>query len=208
VSINATFDLDANIDAALLEVNARVQSALPALPEEVRRQGVSVYKSARSNLLIATFSSPDRRFDLAYLNNYAKLNIFDEINRLPGVAAIGTNVMRYYSMRIWLQPDKLARLGLTPLDVLRAVREQNSQYTAGRIGEEPLTAPVDFTFTVNVPGRLSTPEEFEQIVLQSSVSGAVRLKDVARVELGSSRYDTTTKVNGEWADGCDCAICS
>jgi len=198
--ITATFDLDADIDAALLEINAHVQSSLSTLPEEVRRQGVTAYKSAHSNLLIATLTSPDHRFDLAYLNNYAVLNIYDEISRLPGVAGVGASVSRYYSMRIWLQPDKLARLGLTPLDVLRAVREQNSQYTAGRIGEEPLNAPVDFTFTVNVAGRLSKPEEFEQIILQTAASGAiVRLKDVARIELGANSYDTSTKVNGEWA---------
>jgi hydrophobe/amphiphile efflux-1 (HAE1) family protein len=198
LSIRATFDVNADIDVALLEVNSRAQKTLPRLPEEVRRQGLSISKSASSSLLIATLSSPDRRFDLASLNNYARLNIVDELNRLPGVATVGLFTLRYYSLRIWLQPDKLARLGLSPLDVLRAVREQNSQYTAGRIGEEPLNEPVDFTFTVNVPGRMSTPEEFEQIVLRTASSGAiVRLKDVARVELGSNRYDTTSKLNGE-----------
>lgn len=197
LSLRASFELGSDIDVALLEVSSRAQKALPRLPEEVRRQGVTVSKNVSTNLLIATLTSPDGRFDLAYMNSYARLNIIDELNRLPGVASVGTNTLRYYSMRIWLQPDKLARLGLSPLDVLRAVREQNSQYTAGRIGEQPLNEPVDFTFTVNVPGRLSTPEEFEQIVLRSAGSGAVvRLKDVARIELGSNRYDTSATLNG------------
>ncbi len=198
--IRATFGLDADIDAALLEINSRVQRVLSRLPEEVRRQGVGVTKSTSASLMIVTLTSPDRRFDLQAMSNYARLNIDDELSRLPGVAGVSMNTMRYFSMRIWLQPDKLARLGLSPLDVLDAVREQNSEYTAGRIGEPPLNEPVDFTFTVNVPGRLSTPKEFEDIVLHTSTSGAmVRLKDVARVELGGNRYDTTATLNGEVA---------
>lgn len=196
----ATFDIDADVDAALIDLNARVQAVLPSLPEEVRRQGVRVRKYSSSNLLVAALTSPDGRFDLAYLNNYARLNIVDEINRLPGVAGTGIAPRRYYAMRIWLQPDKLARLGLTPLDVLQAVREQNAQHAGGRIGDEPLAEPVDFTFTVSLPGRLSTPEEFQDIVLRTGEGGAfVRLKDVARIELGSNRYDVATKVDGRWA---------
>jgi hydrophobe/amphiphile efflux-1 (HAE1) family protein len=198
--LRATFDLDADIDVALLEVNSRVQRALSRLPDEVRRQPITVSKATSSSLLIASLTSPDRRFDLAYMSNYARLNIVDALNRVPGVSGVGVNTMRYYSMRIWLHPDKLARMGLTSLDVLRAVREQNSQFTAGRIGEEPLNEPVDFTFTVNVPGRLSTPEQFGEIVLRKERSGAlVKLRDVARVELGANRYDTTARLNGEVA---------
>jgi len=197
----ATFDIDADLDAALIDLNSRVQATLPLLPDEVRRQGVRVRKYSSSNLLVAALTSPDGRYDLAFLNNYARLNIVDEIYRLPGVTGVGIVPRRYYAMRIWLQPDKLARLGLTPLDVLQAVREQNAQYAAGRIGDEPLNAAVDFTFTVNLPNRLSTPEEFGEVVVRTSAStgAVVRLKDVARVELGSNRYDLATKLDGQSA---------
>lgn len=197
--LTARFEIGTDPDIALIHVNNRVQAALPRLPEEVRRQAVSVSKSSSTTLLIVMLTSPQNRYDRNFMNNYAVLNIVDELKRLPGVGAVNITSSRQYSMRLWLQPDKLARFGLTPSDVLAAVREQNSQFSAGRIGAEPMNEAVDFTFTVNVPGRLSEPQEFENIILRTEPSGAfVRLRDVARVELGAGRYDYTAKLDGEW----------
>jgi len=189
LQIILTFAVGTNPDIALVNVQNRVQTALPLLPEEVRRQGVTVAKALPSFLQIVALDSPDGRYDELFLSNYATVNVFDELRRVPGVGDIQVFGARDYSIRIWLQPDRLAEFDLTPADVAAAVREQNTQSAAGRLGDEPMTERVDLTLNVTTQSRLSDPEQFERIVLKTGPSGdIVRLRDVARVELGARDY--------------------
>jgi multidrug efflux pump subunit AcrB len=187
--MNITFAIGTDPDMAAINVNNRVQAAVPRLPEEVRRQGVVVRKASTSILQVVALTSPDQSLGMLELTNYASLNILDEIRRVPGV---GDAQMwgQEYSIRIWMQPDKLAQLGLTPADVTAAVRAQNSQFASGRIGVEPLEGSVVFTYAVTALGRLTTPEEFGQIIVHTTQAGSiVRLMDIARVELGANNYN-------------------
>ncbi|HEX7081434.1 MAG TPA: multidrug efflux RND transporter permease subunit [Gammaproteobacteria bacterium] len=189
LEIAITFAVGTDPDIAVINVQNRVQSALQLLPEEVRRQGVTVAKTLPSFLQIITLDSPDGRYDDLFISNYATRNVLDEIRRIPGVGNVQVFGARDYSIRIWLRPDRLAELGLTPSDVAEAVREQNAQSAAGRLGDEPMHERVDMTLTVTTQSRLSDPEQFEQIVLKTGESGEiVRLGDVARVELGARDY--------------------
>ena len=195
--MNITFAIGSDPDLAAININNRVQAAVPRLPEEARRQGVVVRKASTSILQVVALTSPDNSLGMLELTNYASLNILDEIRRVPGV---GDAQMwgQEYSIRIWMQPDKLAQLGLTASDVTNAVRAQNSQFAGGRIGVEPIPEQVDFTYSVQAQGRLATPEEFEQIVVHTTDAGSiVRLKDVARVELGAQNYNSVPKLNGQ-----------
>jgi hydrophobe/amphiphile efflux-1 (HAE1) family protein len=196
LTINVTFEVGADPDLATINVNNRVQAAVPRLPEEARRQGVVVRKASASILQIISLSSPDGSMDALAMSNYALLNILDEIRRVPGVGDVqmfGQN----YAIRIWMQPDKLAQLGLTPSDVTAAVRAQNSQFAAGRVGVEPMEGSVDFTYAVTAQGRLTTPEEFGQIIVHTTQAGSiVRLKDIARVELGANNYNFNSYTDG------------
>jgi len=198
LGMTITFAIGTNPDLAAINVSNRVQSALAQLPEEVRRQGVTVRKRSTSFLQIVALDSADPRFDAVFISNYALLNVVDELRRIPGVGDAQIFGSKDYSIRIWLRPDRLAQLGLTPADVAAAVREQNAQFAAGRVGEEPTGAASDFTFSVTTLGRLAEPEQFEQIVLRTTGSGGiVRLKDVARVELGSREYSFSAARNGK-----------
>ncbi|MEJ0038660.1 MAG: multidrug efflux RND transporter permease subunit [Gammaproteobacteria bacterium] len=189
LQINVTFAVGSNPDLAVINVQNRVQTALPLLPEEVRRQGVTVAKSLPSFLQVVTVESPDGRYDDLFVSNYATINVTDELRRIPGVGDIQVFGARDYSIRIWLKPDRLSELGLTPADVAAAVREQNTQAAAGRLGDEPMVNRVDMTLSVTTQGRMSDPAQFEQIILKTGTSGEiVRLKDVARVELGARDY--------------------
>jgi hydrophobe/amphiphile efflux-1 (HAE1) family protein len=195
--MNITFAIGSDPDMAAININNRVQAAVPRLPEEARRQGVIVRKASTSILQVVAFTSPDGSLGTLELTNYASLNILDEIRRVPGV---GDAQMwgQEYSIRIWMQPDKLAQLGLTAADVTAAVRAQNSQFAGGRIGVEPIPEQVDFTYSVQAQGRLATPEEFEQIVVHTTDAGSiVRLRDVARIELGAQNYNSVPKLNGQ-----------
>ncbi len=189
LTIALTFAVGTDPDVALINVQNRVQSALQLLPEEVRRQGVTIQKALPSFLMIVSFDSPDGRYDELFISNFATLNVIDELRRLPGIGNVQVFGARDYAIRIWLQPDKLAELGLTPGDVADAVREQNTQSAAGRLGDEPIVEQVDLTLTVTTQSRLSDPEQFERIVLRAGQDGrVVRLRDVARVELGARDY--------------------
>ena len=133
-----------------------------------------------------------------FVSNYALLNVVDELRRIPGVGDVQIFGSKDYSIRVWLRPDGLAKLGLTPGDVAEAIREQNAQFAAGRVGEEPMDADVDFTFSVTTQGRLESPEEFGRIVIRTTPGGGItRLEDVARVELGSRAYDFSSMRNGK-----------
>jgi len=197
LTINITFAIGSDPDLAAINVNNRIQAAVPRLPEEVRRQGIVVRKASTSILQVVALTSPDNSLGALELTNYASLNILDEIRRVPGV---GDAQMwgQEYSIRIWMQPDRLSELGLTASDVATAVRQQNSQFAGGRIGVEPMPQAVDFTYSVQAQGRLATPEEFEQIIVHTTDAGSiVRLKDVARVELGAQTYNSAPKLNNQ-----------
>ncbi|MEP7243822.1 MAG: multidrug efflux RND transporter permease subunit, partial [Gammaproteobacteria bacterium] len=189
MTLTITFAVGTNPDTAVINVQNRVQTALPLLPEEARRQGVTVAKTLPSILLVIGFDAPDGRYDESFISNYATVNVLDELRRIPGVGEVQVFGGRDYSIRIWLKPDRLAELGLTPADVAAAVREQNTQSAAGRLGDEPMVSRVDLTLSVTTQGRLSDPEQFERIVLKTGAAGEiVRLRDVARVELGARDY--------------------
>jgi HAE1 family hydrophobic/amphiphilic exporter-1/multidrug efflux pump len=189
LEIALTFAVGTDPDISMINVQNRVQSAVQLLPEEVRRQGVTVAKSLPSFLMILSFDSPDGRYDDLFVSNYATLNVIDELRRIPGMGNVQVFGARDYSIRIWLQPDRLAELGLTPADVAAAVREQNTQSAAGRLGDEPIDEPVDLTLNVTTQSRLADPAEFERIIVRVGDDGQiVRLKDVARVELGARDY--------------------
>ena len=197
LNLTVTFAIGTDPDLAAINVNNRVQSALATLPEEVRRQGVQVTKRSTSFLKIIALDSEDPRFDAVFISNYALFNIVDELRRIPGVGDVQIFGSKDYSIRVWLRPDVLAKLGLTPGDVAAAIREQNAQFAAGRVGEEPMKEAVDFTFTVTTQGRLTQPEEFGRIVIRSTPDGGItRLADVARIELGSRAYDFSSTRNG------------
>ncbi|WP_047238573.1 efflux RND transporter permease subunit, partial [Chromobacterium subtsugae] len=198
LSLTVSFKIGTNPDQATINVNNRVQSVLSQLPEEVRRQGVNVRKKSATILQVVSLFSPDNSHDTLFISNYALLNVVDELKRVQGVGDVVNFAGQDYSMRIWLKPDKLAQLKLTPSDVAAAIREQNSQFAAGKLGAEPTPQKLDFTYTVTTKGRLSEPEEFENIIVRANPDGsAVKLKDVARVELGALSYDFHGKHNGK-----------
>ena len=197
VEINVTFDIGTNIDQAALNVNNRVKQAEARLPQEVRRQGVSVEKNSTSFLQVLAFNSPDGTFDDLYVSNYVTLNVLDTIKRVPGTTNVQIFGAKDYAMRIWLRPDRMTQLKLTTADLLRALNEQNAQFAAGKVGQAPTGGPQELVYTVTTKGRLAEPREFEEIIIRSNPDGsALRLKDVARVELASKDYDFIGRVNG------------
>ena len=197
MSLTISFEIGTNPDQNAINVNNRVQRALPLLPAEVTRQGVVVQKRSTSILMVMTMSSPERRYDTVFISNYALVNVIDELRRLPGVGDAALFGASDYSMRIWLRPDKLAQFNLTPGDVAAMIREQNSQFAAGRFGDEPMKNPQTFTYSATTPARLVDPSQFEDIIIRSDeIGGALRLKDVARVELGALTYGFSAIFNG------------
>ena len=197
-TITATFEAGTDIDKATFNVNNRVQLATPRLPDEVRRNGVQVAKRSTNFLLVIAINSPDQSRDALFLSNYATQNVLDEIKRIPGTAGVFVFGARDYSMRLWLQPDRMASLGLTTNDVAQAVNAQNAQFAAGKIGAPPSPPGQQLEYTVTARGRLVRPEEFGDIVLRASATGGtLRLRDVARIELGAQSYDADNSVNGQ-----------
>ncbi len=197
MNLTVTFEIGTNPDQNAINVNNRVQRALPLLPGEVSRQGLVVQKRSTSILQVLTMSSPEGRYDTIYISNYALVNVLDEIRRLPGVGDASLFGASDYSMRIWLRPDKVAQYNLTPADIAAVVREQNAQFAAGRFGEEPMNRPQVFTYSVTTPPRLVDRTQFEEIIIRSEENGgALRLKDVARVELGALLYGFSGTFNG------------
>ncbi|MFU8822464.1 MAG: efflux RND transporter permease subunit, partial [Gammaproteobacteria bacterium] len=189
VQITVSFEIGTDPDQAQINVNNRVQAALARLPQTVRDLGVRVEARSTNILLVAVMDSPDGRYDPLFISNYALLNVLDALVRVPGVGDASLFGAQDYSMRIWLRPDLLAEYELTPSDVVAAVREQNAQFAAGSLGAEPAPADQAFTFAVTARGQLTSPEEFEAIILRSDEDGAVlRLGDVARAELGAQSY--------------------
>ncbi|MBL8523665.1 MAG: multidrug efflux RND transporter permease subunit [Betaproteobacteria bacterium] len=198
MTLTATFESGTNVDQAVFNLNNKVQLALPRLPEDVRRSGVTVQKRSNDILVVVTLASPDNRFDTLYLSNYASLNVVDELKRIPGVGDVTVFGARDYSMRVWLKPDKMAQLGITPTEVAAAIRAQNNQYAAGKIGAEPALPGQAIVYTVTASGRLIEAEEFGEIVVRAAgPNGVLRLKDIARIELGAQNYDTFNTLNGK-----------
>jgi len=198
VSIAVTFEIGTRIDDAAVNVNNRVKQVEPRLPEEVRRQGVSVERGSSSFLQVLAFYSPDDRFDDLFISNYVTLNVLDQLKRLPGTTNVQIFGAKDYAMRIWVKPDRLAQLKLTPTDLVNAINEQNAQFAAGKIGQSPTTKGQDLVYTITTKGRLSDAKEFGQIIVRANPDGStVRLSDVARIELGSKDYDFIGRYNGK-----------
>jgi len=197
VEIQVTFNIGADVDKAALNVNNRVKQAEPRLPLEVRRQGVTVEKGSSSFLQVLAFYSPDGRFDDFYTSNYVTLNVLDRLKRIPGTTNVQIFGAKDYAMRIWVRPDRLAQLKLSPGDLARAINEQNAQFAAGKVGEPPTGGGQEVVYNVTTQGRLSDPKQFEEIILRANPDGSrLRLKDVARVELASKDYSFIGKYNG------------
>jgi len=196
-TITLTFEAGTNLDLASVETQNRIKRAEARLPEEVRRLGVTVAKSARNFLMIVSIFSPDKSHDNVALGSYAAASVLENIRRTPGVGEailFGTE----YAMRLWLKPDRLEAFGLTPADVARAVRAQNVQIATGELGQIPAVAGQEYAAPIVTRGRLSTPQEFGDIIVRSDARGAaVRVKDVARVELGAQDYSVAARVDGQ-----------
>ncbi len=198
LTIGVVFDIGTDPDQATIDVNNKVQMATSKLPSEVTKQGITVEQKSNSILQIVTMRSTSPKYDTVYVSNYALLNVLDEIKRIKGVGSASLFASQDYSMRIWLSPDKLADYSLTPQDVISAIQEQNSQFAAGQFGQQPMDEYQPYTYSVNTKGRLIDAEEFGNIILKSdSLGGILRLKDVARIELGAQDYSVTSTFNGE-----------
>ena len=189
ITLTITFALGTDLDNAQVQVQNRVTRTEPKLPEEVTRIGITVDKASPDLTMVVHLTSPDKRYDMLYLSNYALLNIKDELARLGGVGDVQLFGMGDYSLRVWLDPNKTASRNLTATDVVTAIREQNRQVAAGALGAPPAPNAQAFQLSINTQGRLVSEEEFENIIIRSGANGEItRLKDIARVELGSSQY--------------------
>src|SRR5947199_3049425 len=192
LTITVTFKLGTDLDKAQVLVQNRVAIAQPRLPEEVQRNGVVTRKNSPDILMVVFMLSPDDSFDQLYISNYALLQIRDQLLRLDGIGDIQIFGARDYSMRLWLDPDKIANLGLTAGDVLTAIRAQNLQIAGGQLGGPPI-ADRAFQPNLTFTGRLKDPSQFEDIVVKAGADGrTVRLRDVARIELGALDYSTNS----------------
>ena len=198
LTITATFDVGTNIDQATFNVSNRVNIASPRLPEDVRRNGIVVQKRSNDILLVVMLTSKNKAHDRLFLSNYATLNVVDEFKRIKGVGDVSIFGGQDYSMRIWLRPDRMAQLGITTSDISAAIAAQNAQYAAGKIGAEPAPANQQLVYTVTAKGRLVDPEQFGNIMLRAQgPNGVLRLKDVARIELGAQNYNVTSALDGQ-----------
>jgi HAE1 family hydrophobic/amphiphilic exporter-1 len=198
MQLDVNFEVGTDQDMANVLTQNRVSSAQARLPQEVTQQGVTVKKQSPSILMLISLFSPNGSYDANFLINYCGINLRDQILRTPGIAQVDLFGGTDYGMRIWLRPDLMAKLGLTPADVIGAVREQNLQAPTGRVGMRPSPPDQEFTYTVSAPGRLVTAEEFENIIIRETSTGAqIRVKDVGKVELGSQDYNSFGRLNGQ-----------
>ncbi|NBU59229.1 MAG: multidrug efflux RND transporter permease subunit [Betaproteobacteria bacterium] len=197
LQIQVTFEIGSDADKAALNVNNRVKQAEARLPQEVRRQGVTVEKGSSSFLQVLAFYSPDQRFDDLYTSNYVTLNVLDRIKRIPGTTNVQIFGAKNYAMRIWLKPDRLSAIGMTPGDVVAAINEQNAQFAPGKVGQQPIKGQ-ELVYTITTQGRLSDVGAFEDIIVRAGSGNAlVRVRDIARVELGSADYEFIGRINGK-----------
>ena len=196
-SISVTFDLGTNLDTAQVQVQNRVAIAQPRLPADVRNIGVTVAKASPDLMMVVHLYSPDKSRDTLFISNYATTEVTDQLNRITGVGSITAFGGRDYSMRIWLDPDRLQSLNLTTGDIANALQAQNVQVAAGVLNQPPVTQPRAFQLAVRTLGRLVDPKEFGEIVVKQNADAVVRLKDVARVELAAVDYSTNSYLDGD-----------
>jgi hydrophobe/amphiphile efflux-1 (HAE1) family protein len=197
LTITITFKLGINPDIATVQTQNRVNVALPRLPPEVQRQGVTVKKVSSAFLMAVGLVSNDDRYDSLFLTNYAQINLVNQLGSLPGVGESRLSSQQVYSMRVWLNPDKMTKLGITATDVSNAIQAQNRQNPAGAIGQAPSPQGTDFQYTVSAPGRLTDPAEFGDIVIRAEPDASLlRVRDIARIELGSQNYGGFSRLNG------------
>jgi multidrug efflux pump len=189
MTLTVTFALGTDLDKAQVQVQNRVAQVLPKLPQEVQRSGVVTNKASPDLTMVVHLISPDKRYDMLYLSNYAQLHVRDALARVDGVGDVQLFGAGPYAMRVWLDPEKVASHGLTPGDVIKAIREQNVQVAAGQLGAPPAPGAADFQLAINAQGRLTEEDDFRNIIIRAGANGEItRLKDVARVELGSNSY--------------------
>ena len=196
-TLNVTFALGTDPDINTVNVQNRAQLATPLLPQEVQRQGLTIRKKSAALLQIITLYSPKNTYDALYLNNYATINVLDPLSRVRGVGQATLFGALDYSLRLWLDPDRLTAFNLTPADVVAAMQSQNVQAALGRIGAAPTPQGQQFQLTIKTQGRLTQPEQFDNIVVRANPDGSVvRVKDVARVELGAKSQERYSRFNG------------
>ncbi|MGE3821672.1 MAG: efflux RND transporter permease subunit, partial [Isosphaeraceae bacterium] len=214
-NLTVTFEVGTDLDMAQVLVQNRVAIALPKLPREVQRQGVTTKKKSTAIILVVALTSPDGRYDSLFLSNYATRNVKDELSRIKGVGDVTIFGASDYGMRVWLDPEKLKARNLTTIDVLNAIEEQNVQVAAGQVGQPPVPDDLNFQYTVTTLGRLTDPEEFAAIIVkaepadrvetdgpaESNAARIITVGDVARVELGAKVYDQWCDVGGKPAAG-------
>ncbi len=203
-TLTVTFDVGTNVDIAQVLVQNRVQIAVPLLPQQVQQQGLVTKKQSTDIVLFVVLTSPGGEYDSLFLSNFATINVLDELARLPGVGNINVVGAANYSMRLWLDPEKLKARNLTTQDVVNAIQEQNVQVAAGQIGQPPAPKDQTFQYTITTLGRLTDPDQFANIIVKTTPGPAAqitRVKDVARVELGAQTYDQFFRVNGKPAAG-------
>ena len=194
LTVDVTFDLGTNVDTAVVQTQNRVSLALPALPSEVQREGVTVKKLSTAILLGMAFTSKDDRYDAMFLNNFVTINVLDRIASVPGVGEARLASRQDYGMRVWVNPSKMATLGVTATDISAAIQAQNRQNPSGTIGQPPVASGVDLQYPVNAAGRLVEPQQFGDIVLRAQPDGSLlRVRDLGRVELGAQDYKTFSR---------------
>jgi multidrug efflux pump len=197
LTINVTFALGTNPDIATVQTQNRVNVALPRLPPEVQRQGVTVKKVSSAFLMAIALVSDDPQYDSLFLTNYAQINLVNQLGSLPGVGESRLGSQQLYSMRVWVKPDRMTTLGLNATDISNAIQAQNRQNPAGAIGQAPSPKGTDFQYAVNAPGRLTDPKQFEDIVIRAQPDASLlRVGDVGRVELGAQTYSGFSRLNG------------
>lgn len=196
--LTVSFDVETDVNTDQVNVQNRVAQAQPNLPTDVSQYGITTRKSTGLPMLVISLFSPDKTYDSLFLANYANININDVLYRVRGVGEVRIFGATDYAMRIWVKPDALAKLGLAVPDLASAVRQQSNVNPAGQLGAEPAPAPGEMTYTVRAQGRLQTPEEFGEVVVRANLDGSVvRLKDIARIELGALNYQQRSRMNGQ-----------
>ena len=203
MTVNFQVGTDPNVDHILTQM--RVNQASSQLPSDVVNAGVTVQKSTAAPLLLIALHSPKGTYDNVFLANYANINLVDQLTRVPGISNVQVFGAGQYAMRLWVKPDQLAKLGVTVTDIINALRAQNTVNPAGQIGGEPAPSGREFTYTMRSPGRLTSPEEFEAIVVRANPDGSLlRMKDVARIELGAQTYTWSGRLDGKQAAVISC----
>src|SRR5262249_12244677 len=194
---NVSFDIGTNSNINQVNTQNRIALAQPQLPEEVNREGISVEKKSPDILLVIALYSPKGTYDSIFLSNYAQINLIDAMARVKGVGDVVNFTAQEYGMRIWLNPERMASMGINTADVIQAVKDQNIQAPAGQVGAEPAPPGQEYQLNVRSPRLLKEPQEFEEIVLRSNPDGPqVRIRDIGRAELGSQQYNSFARING------------